>query len=103
MYVSGNTNNNIIYCESNKPWANQNLDILLPTQICGTKNNSNEMETVWRFRIVLFMAFAVIIFGDLLGYGNNVNGEKDADNQQQSTALKKNHHHQIDLNHDDGE
>lgn len=27
------------------------------------------MET-WRFRIVLCMALAVIIFGDFLGYGN---------------------------------
>lgn len=28
------------------------------------------METAWTFRIVLIMAFAVIIFGDFLGYGN---------------------------------
>ncbi|XP_055696571.1 uncharacterized protein LOC129797757 [Lutzomyia longipalpis] len=28
------------------------------------------MEAAWRFRIMLLMAFAVILFGDFLGYGN---------------------------------
>lgn len=28
------------------------------------------MEAAWRFRIMLVMAIAVIIFGDILGYGN---------------------------------
>lgn len=28
------------------------------------------METAWTFRIVLIMAFAVIIFADFLGYGS---------------------------------
>lgn len=52
---------------------------------------------------MLFMAFAIIIFGDLLGYGN-VNGEKDTDNNghghRVQPALKK-HRQKIDLN-DDG-
>lgn len=50
------------------------------------------METVWRFRIILFMAFAVIIFGDLLGYGN-VNGEKDTANTEKYRTVepKKKH------------
>lgn len=33
------------------------------------------MDTAWRFRFMLFMAFAIIIFGDMLGYGN-VKGDK---------------------------
>lgn len=28
------------------------------------------MEAAWRFRIMIGMAIAVIIFGDFLGYGN---------------------------------
>ncbi|XP_055696743.1 uncharacterized protein LOC129797897 [Phlebotomus papatasi] len=28
------------------------------------------MEAAWRFRIMLLMAFAVILFGDFLGYGS---------------------------------
>lgn len=43
------------------------------------------METAWTFRIVLIMAFAVIIFGDFLGYGN---------------AKKSDHSHTNDLSID---
>lgn len=39
------------------------------------------METVWRFRLMLFMAFTIIIFGDLLGYGN---GEKNTKSNSQT-------------------
>lgn len=28
------------------------------------------MESAWRFRIMIVMAIAVIIFGDFLGYGS---------------------------------
>ncbi|GAB0095672.1 uncharacterized protein DMENIID0001_110770 [Sergentomyia squamirostris] len=33
------------------------------------------MEAAWRFRIMLLMAFAVILFGDFLGYGS-VNSDR---------------------------
>jgi hypothetical protein len=39
------------------------------------------METVWRFRLMLFMAFTIIIFGDLLVYGN---GEKNTKSNSQT-------------------
>lgn len=35
------------------------------------------MEIAWRFRIIFAMAFAVIIFGDLLGYGGAKKDQKD--------------------------
>ncbi|XP_062543324.1 uncharacterized protein LOC134210906 [Armigeres subalbatus] len=35
------------------------------------------MEVAWRFRIIFAMAFAVIIFGDLLGYGGAKKDPKD--------------------------
>lgn len=45
------------------------------------------MEAVWRFRIMLGMAFAIIIFGDFLGYGG-IRGEKNI-NRQAPTALRE--------------
>lgn len=48
-----------------------------------------KMEAVWRFRIMLCMAFAIIIFGDFLGYGS-VRGEKNI-NRQAPTALREKH------------
>lgn len=69
------------------------------------------METAWRFRIMLFMAFAIIIFGDMLGYGNvksdrNSNGNHQnrrqaVDATSSSATLKNQHRPNIDLN--DGE
>ncbi|XP_055535441.1 uncharacterized protein LOC129724510 [Wyeomyia smithii] len=35
------------------------------------------MEVAWRFRIIFAMAFGVIIFGDLLGYGGAKKDQKD--------------------------
>ncbi|XP_035907424.1 uncharacterized protein LOC118510100 [Anopheles stephensi] len=35
------------------------------------------MEVAWRFRIIFVMAFVVIIFGDLLGYGGSRKEPKD--------------------------
>lgn len=35
------------------------------------------MEVAWRFRIIFVMAFVVIIFGDLLGYGGARKEPKD--------------------------
>ncbi|XP_058834786.1 uncharacterized protein LOC131691985 [Topomyia yanbarensis] len=35
------------------------------------------MEVAWRFRIIFAMGFAVIIFGDLLGYGGAKKDEQD--------------------------
>ncbi|XP_058461414.1 uncharacterized protein LOC131436611 isoform X2 [Malaya genurostris] len=35
------------------------------------------MEVAWRFRIIFAMAFAVIIFGDLLGYGGAKKDQQD--------------------------
>lgn len=45
------------------------------------------MEAVWRFRIMLGMAFAIIIFGDFLGYGS-IRAEKNI-NRQAPTALRE--------------
>lgn len=45
------------------------------------------MEAVWRFRIMLGMAFAIIIFGDFLGYGS-IKAEKHI-NRQAPTALRE--------------
>lgn len=69
------------------------------------------METAWRFRIMLFMAFAIIIFGDMLGYGSvksdrNSNGNHHSRRQavdatSTSATLKNQHRPNIDLN--DGE
>lgn len=70
------------------------------------------METAWRFRIMLFMAFAIIIFGDMFGYGNvksdrNSNGSQQSRRRQAvdatstSATLKNQHRPNIDLN--DGE
>lgn len=39
------------------------------------------MDTAWTFRIVLIMAFAVIIFGDFLGYGNAKKSEPSHTNE----------------------
>lgn len=55
------------------------------------------MDTAWRFRLVLIMTFAIIIFGDMLGYAN-VKGDKDSNGNHQrnvDATLKKNaqHHH----------
>lgn len=52
------------------------------------------MDTAWRFRLVLIMTFAIIIFGDMLGYAN-VKGDKDSNGNHQRTvsqSLKKAHH-----------
>ena len=52
------------------------------------------MDTAWRFRLVLIMTFAIIIFGDMLGYAN-VKGDKDSNGNHQrnvGTTLKKSHH-----------
>lgn len=51
------------------------------------------MDTAWRFRLVLIMTFAIIIFGDMLGYAN-VKGDKDSNGNQRSVGatLEKNHH-----------
>ena len=35
------------------------------------------MDIAWRFRIILGMAFVVIVFGDLLGYGGTKYEKKD--------------------------
>ncbi|XP_055610119.1 uncharacterized protein LOC129757042 [Uranotaenia lowii] len=55
------------------------------------------MEVAWRFRIIFAMAFAVVIFGDLLGYGG---AKKDPKNPKShllglSTgfATGQEHHH----------
>lgn len=63
------------------------------------------METAWRFRIMLFMAFTMILFGDMLGYGNvnnsknknsitnsNKNNAVNAKDQAVETTLKANRH-----------
>ncbi|XP_031623398.1 uncharacterized protein LOC116340836 [Contarinia nasturtii] len=52
------------------------------------------MDTAWRFRLVLICTFAIIIFGDILGYAN-VKGDKDSNGNHQRTVdstLKKNQH-----------
>lgn len=51
------------------------------------------MDTAWRFRLVLIMTFAIIIFGDLLGYAN-VKGDKNANqrNAVDTSPKKKNPH-----------
>lgn len=41
------------------------------------KADKSKMEVAWRFRIIFAMAFAVIIFGDLLGYGGAKKDPKD--------------------------
>lgn len=51
------------------------------------KPESHKMEAVWRFRIMLGMAFAIIIFGDFLGYGS-IKAEKHI-NRQAPTALRE--------------
>lgn len=55
------------------------------------------MDTAWRFRFVLILTFAIIIFGDMLGYAN-VKGNKDSNGSHQrnvDATIKKNaqHHH----------
>lgn len=62
------------------------------------------METAWRFRIVLFMTFAIIIFGDMLGYAN-VKGDKDTNHQRTVETIKKNqnHHHHHHHHHQPAE
>lgn len=45
------------------------------------------MDTAWRFRLVLILTFAIIIFGDLLGYAN-VKGDKNS-NQRNVEPKKK--------------
>lgn len=57
------------------------------------------MDTAWRFRFMLFVAFAVIIFGDMIGYGN-VNGEKNSNSnhRRQSVDSLKNNRPNIELN-----
>lgn len=46
------------------------------------------MDTAWRFRLVLIMTFAIIIFGDMLGYAN-VKGDKDSNQRSVESRLKK--------------
>lgn len=46
------------------------------------------MDTAWRFRLVLIMTFAIIIFGDMLGYAN-VKGDKNANQRNVDTTQKK--------------
>ncbi|XP_055626081.1 uncharacterized protein LOC129768442 [Toxorhynchites rutilus septentrionalis] len=63
------------------------------------------MEVVWRFRIIFAMAFAVIIFGDLLGYGGAKKEQKDKSLLTGfSTEFEGSNHNQIDAstrsNHD---
>lgn len=48
------------------------------------------METAWRFRIMLFMAFTMILFGDMLGYGNVNNNSK---NKNAITNSNNNNNH----------
>lgn len=66
------------------------------------------MEVVWRFRIIFAMAFAVIIFGDLLGYGGAKKDQKDKSLLSGfSTQFEGSSHNQIDANarsrHENGE
>lgn len=56
------------------------------------------MDTAWRFRLVLILTFAIIIFGDMLGYAN-VKGDKNSNQRNVDTTQKKknpnqNHHQQ---------
>lgn len=46
------------------------------------------MDTAWRFRLVLFMTFAIIIFGDMLGYAN-VKGDKNPNGNTHATLGNK--------------
>ena len=46
------------------------------------------MDTAWRFRLVLIMTFAIIIFGDMLGYAN-VKGDKNSNSRNVDTTQKK--------------
>lgn len=55
------------------------------------------MEAAWRFRIMLIMAFAVIIFGDFLGYGGAAKSDSNKDNTRKSSATIKNERHSFDL------
>lgn len=55
------------------------------------------MEAAWRFRIMLIMAFAVIIFGDFLGYGGAAKSDSNKDNTRKSSAAIKNERHSFDL------
>lgn len=50
------------------------------------------METAWTFRIVLIMAFAVIIFGDFLGYGN----AKKSDHPHTNDLVDHQQHRTVD-------
>lgn len=64
------------------------------------------MDTAWCIRIILFMTFAIIIFGDMLGYAN-VKGDKDSTNANHqrtvdATIKKTTHHHSNDLQNIDG-
>lgn len=52
------------------------------------------METAWTFRIVLIMAFAVIIFGDFLGYGNAKKSDHPHTNDLVSAAATAGDHQQ---------
>lgn len=55
---------------------------------------THTMDTAWRFRFVLLMTFAIIIFGDMLGYAN-VKGDKNSNAHSAAVdaTMKKNHHH----------
>lgn len=55
------------------------------------------MEAAWRFRIMLIMAFAVIIFGDFLGYGN---ARIEKVGRRNPSALRENPPH-LDFDPDD--
>lgn len=58
------------------------------------------MDTAWRFRLVLIMTFAIIIFGDMLGYAN-VKGDKSSNQRTVDPRLKKsNSNHRIQRNID---
>ncbi|XP_065360213.1 uncharacterized protein geko [Calliphora vicina] len=46
------------------------------------------MDVAWRFRIMLFTALALMIFGDIFGYGGMMRGVKSDPNQQTAGAGK---------------
>lgn len=46
------------------------------------------MDVAWRFRIMIFTALALMIFGDFFGYGGMMRGVKSDPNQQAAGAGK---------------
>ena len=55
------------------------------------------MDAAWRFRVVLFMAVSVIIFGDILGYGS-AKGEKTTSTTRKTPNRLNDNHPELDLN-----